>query len=206
MDELRHEILKLEKHIVELKLKLFNDRLLAIIDSDLSSISNICIKANKSEWCIDYQHTTDIYSENNYAMRNNTDDDDNDDDDININMNPNMNDNKDNEDNDSVSDEVPYHRTTKVTFGFNTEEYVNLNYIETDTPHDSIFQIYKHKKTLRIINNQYSTELMPDEQIALITKYSNNVNIPEWLALKVYLHMIEHEWTNSNMIVYLSIV
>ena len=69
------------------------------------------------------------------------------------------------------------------------------------------FKIYrKSSKILSIINKDYNIELDIMEQTALIERYSKNKNIPEWLALKVFLSIRENEWDDESVINYFSII
>lgn len=67
------------------------------------------------------------------------------------------------------------------------------------------FKIYRNsKKQLRILNSDYNIELDLDEQYELITKYSKNYDIAEWLALRVFIFIAENEWSDENFVTHFS--
>jgi hypothetical protein len=93
-------------------------------------------------------------------------------------------------------------KISNVHFGKAKKYYIKGNGIR-----QSRFKLYKNsRKDLRIINTDYDIELDMDEQFELIGKYSENKNIPEWLAIKVFLHICENEWQDQHIINYLGTV
>ena len=69
------------------------------------------------------------------------------------------------------------------------------------------YNIYKNSKgDLRIINLDYDLELDMDEQYSLIYRYAYNKNIPECIALRIFLYMIYNKWDDDDMTTYLSVV
>ena len=100
---------------------------------------------------------------------------------------------------DSETETIPYNKTFNMIFGKGKKYYIKGN--------GSKFKIYKNSKNdLRIINTEYDIELDLEEQEQLIEKYSRNMNIPEWLAIKVFMYMIENDWNDANIIIYMSVI
>ena len=225
MDELRERIISLSKELEQLKRFLFTQRVFKLLDFShiydidekelvVPTISDIHISSDDTSWKITYTHTTNFYNENNYGLNDSDISEDEE-------MQKNASAQKEAYSKEAYSKEAcssddvknePTHtnfRNTKVKFGMetNTETSKESNYLDTDTPHGSLFSIYtKGKKGLRIIHTRYSTELSMDEQKELITQYSRNLDIPEWFALRIYLYMINNGWANNEMCIHLSIV
>jgi len=100
---------------------------------------------------------------------------------------------------DSETETIPCNKTFNMIFGRGKKYYIKGN--------GSKFKIYKNSKNdLRIINTEYDIELDLEEQEQLIEKYSRNMNIPEWLAIKVFMYMIENDWNDANIIIYMSVI
>ena len=53
---------------------------------------------------------------------------------------------------------------------------------------------------LRIINLEYQFDIDYDEQKELITGYSENINIPEYAAIKFMMYMSYNEWDDTAII------
>jgi len=100
---------------------------------------------------------------------------------------------------DSETETTPLKKSFLMTFGKGKKYYIRGN--------GTRFKIYKNSKNdLRIINVDYDIELDLDEQETLIEKYSENLNIPEWLAIKVFKYMSENDWSDENIISYMSFI
>jgi len=103
-------------------------------------------------------------------------------------------------DSDSELETDPRPKTTKITFGNNEGYFIQGN-------HGDRFIIYRNSKNiLRIVNADYTAEIGIADQTELVKNYSNNINIPEWLAIKLFLYMSENDWDDNNIKSYLSIV
>jgi hypothetical protein len=65
------------------------------------------------------------------------------------------------------------------------------------------FIIYKNSKNkIKIINDEYTYELDDYENEELILRYSNNKNIPEWFAIRIFLKISDMKWTDNEIIDY----
>lgn len=178
MDEqkIRDEIKTLEAELKEKKTKLFNARLLKLLEMTEEQVKdfgveNIAINMGTEEWNITYNHHTDNYTENNYIH-----------------------------DDGSEIEFDPVKRKFTIQFGKNKKYYIKGN-------GNNRFTIYRNGlKKLRVSSSQYSVELDLDEHAKLIENYSNNPDIPEWLALKIFIYMSKDNWSDENIIIYLSSV
>ena len=100
---------------------------------------------------------------------------------------------------DSEADTSPVDKTFHMSFGKNKKYYIKGN-------NKTRFKVYKNSlQELRIINTDYSIELDMDEHEALSAKYMTNLHIPEWIAIKVFCHMSEQEWSDDNLINYMRV-
>jgi hypothetical protein len=104
-------------------------------------------------------------------------------------------------DQSSEEDADPIIKTFDMSFGKNLKKRYFI------TGAYNRFRIYKNSRNiLRVINADYDLELDSEEQDDLIERYSNNTNIPEWLALNVFIFMIENEWDDIDLINHMTIV
>lgn len=188
----RKMILKLEEELKRRKYKLFNKRLLKIVDQTekdlvLNGIIGFpIISIDNDEFTITYTHRTKNYSEDNYNYI--SDDDSDGDDEENKNLN------------DKNLTYNEYVENT-ITFGKEKKFFIKLN------NNDSRYSIYNNSSgELRIINKDYSVELDISQQKTLIEKYSHNKDIPEFLAIRFFLFMCLNEWNHKDIIINLSIV
>ena len=190
VDALKSEILKIQNDITTMEqlLEFKQQHLLFVgisqkFNIDLSiiykTIDDLSIELDEESltWCIRYKHHTDKYNPQDYAANN---------------------DQSDNED-DNLSDgkeiDVIY-KETEVRFGYNKKYFLRGG--------DDAFLLYKNSNgKLRIINQHYQDDLDPAEQASLINQYSENSNIAEYIALKIFLFMINNNWTDSDFIKYM---
>jgi hypothetical protein len=134
----------------------------------------------------------------------------------------------------SVDFNNPKSARWNISYKHHTKEYDPLDYLyENDTPQEEIpnnkmekitfvsfgksdryfikggvkYNIYNNSKgELRIVNADYDSELDIEEQCQLINDYSKNKNIPECLALQIFLYMSYNKWDDMSMAIHLSIV
>ena len=234
--DLRIYILKLEKELKDSKEKLFLDRLCrlcrlynknlsdtlayqisnevsnevsnSVSDEVSNSVSDIKINIDQANnnWSISYTHYTNNYNVENYNVY--TYDNDRQqlqatqetDTEQNINQNTNTDQETDTtqQTNENISIE---HRKNKtlIIFGKSKKYFIKGGYVP--------YNIYKNSAgELRIINSEYDLELDMDEQYELINSYASNINIPECLALSVFLYLADNKWDDLNLITYLSVV
>lgn len=181
-ETLKNKIEQLKAEVIQYEEELFILRLYKLIslskeDVNNAGISNIKITSSENELSIRYVHHTNYYDENNYV--NNS---------------------------DSNIETEPYEKNTTIEFGVVLIPDKNPKYYLKGNK-SARFKIYrKSSKILSIINKDYNIELDIMEQIALIERYSKNKNIPEWLALKVFLSIRENEWDDTSVINYFSVV
>jgi hypothetical protein len=221
MDELRNEILVLIDSLEQKKKQLFSTRLEKIYgESDTISDLVFHVDPNDNTWSISYTHTTENYDPNSYIY-----DEDN-----------SSEDSDNSEDNDLYdtsrgsptkgrqidrlkpvdyqevrhidhkSDELEQHgnpetvekKITQISFG-KLKKYFLKGGIK--------FNIYRNSNgELRIINSDYEFELDLEEQKSLILKYASNKNVPEWLAIKVFLYISYNKWDDRSIINHLSVI
>ena len=179
---LKDRIQELKSQIAKYEHQLFISRLyklLSLTNDEIVNlgVTNIVINTNDKDFTITYTHHTSAYDENTYVN-----------------------------DNDSHVETEIYEKTTHIIFGKTTiSEKSSKYYIKGNR--SARFKIYRiSKNILSIINKEYDTELDIDEQIELIEKYSENPNIPEWLALKVFLYIRENGWDDNIIINYFGVV
>lgn len=181
-EKLKAEMLDLKKKYAICKRKYFILRLWKLLKptaENMKTIQNIKIymQNDKSDqkWYISYLHHTDNYNVNDYILHE-----------------------------DSEVENEDKAKDTNITFGYETQNGKPKYYIKGNS--QTRFKVYRtNKKSLSIVNTDYDVDLDIDEQTELIEKYSNNNNIPEWLALKILLYFRENEWENSNIVAYFSI-
>lgn len=188
-NELRNEIIKLEKELHIKKNKLFLLRLekIAGISLENTGISDIKIVLDENEntWNISYNHFTNAYSIDNYRCDNFDSDLEDDSDDNNLEDYSNI-------ENNTVE------KKSKISFGKLNKYFINGNIK---------LLVYRNSTgELRIINQEYEFDLDLDQQRKLMEKYSENTNIPEWFAIKVLLFFSHNKWDDKDIITHLSIV
>jgi len=196
MNELREEILELEKDLTEKKKQLFLKRLEKIagcsfVDSGILSL-NIVTDQDENTWQISYVHYTKSYNPVDYLYSTNTDSD---------------NDVIENQEADvskpegSTPDKNEFsrkHKKTRIVFGKAAKYFikggVQLNIYRNTTGE------------IRITNPDYEFDLDLDEQRSLSRTYSENYNLPEWFAISVLLFMSDNKWDDDAIINHLSFV
>jgi transcription initiation factor TFIIIB Brf1 subunit/transcription initiation factor TFIIB len=98
------------------------------------------------------------------------------------------------------SDSKRVSKITKIVFGKNKKYYIKGNY-------GNRIKIYRNSKNqLRIINVDYDIQLNVAEQIKLMEKYSEDLSLPEWLAIRVFLYMAKNDWDDENIVSHLSVI
>ena len=173
-DTLKSEILQLESELNAKKKLLFLQRLYKMIgyNGDLPNITNIniTIDIDNDTWLISYIHKTDKYNLLNYLYEKN--------------------------DEEEVGEENT--KTTKIIFGANiSNNDVKKYFIKGGVSLD----LYKTSTNeLRIINLEYQFDIDYDEQRELIISYSENINIPEYAAIKFMMYMSDNEWDDTAII------
>jgi len=200
---LQQEILHLQQQLKEKKEKYFLERLISLIDSDvnLNNISNIKLNILDNQWSVTYIHKTSEFKECDYDYEQTTI--------------PAIEQTTDSTIEQTTIPAIEQttipaieqttipaiEKTTIITFGEAENPYI----IGTNTRNR--FKLYYNSSDiLRIINNDYSIELDISEQSDLIDNYSNNPNIPEWFALKIFKFLANNDWKKSHIILYLSII
>ena len=187
--EFRLYIIKLEKELKECKQKLFLNRFSKLYKKNIQPcISNIKIDIDhkNNDWVISYEHYTNYYSINNYTINNAEIYDDN--------LNYKKQDNSPSPKAKTNSEE----KKTIISFG-KSKKYFIIGGIK--------YNIYRNSSgDLRIINSDYDLELDMEEQYELINNYATNINIPECLALSVFIYLSDNKWDDINLITYLSVV
>lgn len=209
-DSLKQEIYSLERELANKKEKLFKTRLFRIIGKNeneisKSGISNIKLditlsKNTPQEWSISYTHTTNDFNEIKYDIDyENLENSKNDESLDNLENIYTENAEKNCNFNIGVNTENKQ-KTTSVVFGKNKKYFIRIS-----DENVSRFKIYKNSMNkLRIINTDYDIELDLSEQDELMNRYSSNIDIPEWFAIKVFMFMKENEWDDENIVIHLS--
>ena len=185
IETLKNEILQLNILIKEKNNEVFIYKLYKLVeiedvDTYIPAVIELCISdihlnIQTDTWSIEYKHHTNEYNENDYNYHN-----------------------------DSDCEITPLHKITYVKFGIDKKYYIKISNTSNEFK-DSRFKIYRNsKKELRVINMDYDIELDVDEQYELITNYTLNRNIPEWLALLVFKNLSDNEWSDINVISYFS--
>lgn len=156
---------------------LYGDNHTQIINIEIS----YCEEEN--DWNISYEHITNRFNSSNYELPNLTNDE----------MEQNIKELKEK----IIINNKPKATSTStiVNFGSNNDKFYieGSNFIE--------FKIYKNSHDeLRIINTDYNTFLEIEEQTELMELYSSYFHIPEFLALKIMLHISEHYIGNLDII------
>jgi hypothetical protein len=195
---LADEIHKLEKIINMKKNMLFLARLSKMCNADLrDTISNIIINIDREEstWTITYTHTTNSYDPNDYLNDTYLNEDETEEivDIISGNCTTNGL-----EEITSKNSDTRYKKVTVISFGKHKKYFIKGG-IKLSIYHNSAGE-------LRIINPNYDFELDLDEQKNLITEYSNNKNIPECLALSVFLYMSYNKWDDTSIVNHFGLV
>jgi hypothetical protein len=95
-------------------------------------------------------------------------------------------------------DDKPIAKHSEIVFGKNKTYFI----------HGGLkFNVYRNSnKELRIINVDYDIDLDIEQQSNLIKNYTQNANIPEWVALSILMYMIEHSWDDIDIIRYISLL
>ncbi len=174
---------------------------------------------------ISYTHTTDHYDQNSYVYDDNDENSDNDnsseDNDELYNTSRGSRPIKDRELNVHQSGELKRQDShSDLHSKPETDDHTNRHTVEKKVTQISFgklkkyflkggikFNIYRNSNgELRIINSDYEFELDLEEQKSLISKYSSNKNVPEWLALKVFLYISYNKWDDRSIINHLSVI
>jgi hypothetical protein len=85
-------------------------------------------------------------------------------------------------------------RTTLVKLGFEDGCFILEGYKE------DMIDIYRRGEKLTGINSLYLCQLSRTQQEELIESYSNNVDVPEWFALKFILSASKKNLSDQNII------
>lgn len=177
-NELRREIIELTALLNEKKKILFGRRFNLMIDKTDEELIELGVKD------VIFTHDPETFEWN-----------------INYTITVLYDENSYNYNSDSEVDDEPEKKTFVISFGKSKKYYIKGN-------KNNRFKIYKNsKKELRVINEDYDIELdVDEEQDDLIKSYSLNYNIPEWVAIKVFLFMSENDWNDKHIINYMSCV
>jgi hypothetical protein len=196
MEKLRDEIMLLEKDLADKKKQLFLKRLEKIagcsfVDSGILNL-NITINQEENTWQISYVHYTKEYNINDYAYRVGTDSEN---EDNNVSSNGGNENNIANE-NNIVNNHIK--KKSKIVFGKSAKYY-----IKGGIP----LNVYRNTTgEIRITNLDYEFDLDLDEQRSLTRTYSENYNLPEWLAIAVLIYMSDNKWDDDALINHLSFI
>jgi hypothetical protein len=193
---LRKEILDLIATLDAKKKQLFQQRLQDMIRPHVwESASDIVISISedeKNDWIIKYTHNTSDYHISNYMYEEFNDET------TEMPVSPVLH---------PVTlptiDKVfmgqPIKKTTQIIFGKVGKKYFLKGGIN--------FNIYRNSSgELRITNPDYDYEIEMDDHKLLIRNYSKNPNIPESMALCVFMYMVDNKWDDMAIINYLSVV
>lgn len=97
---------------------------------------------------------------------------------------------------DSETEDEPSTRQSSIIFGKNKKYYIKGG--------TGNFNIYRNSDgILRIINQDYGSDLDISEQNDLMNKYSDNTDVIEWFGLKIFLFIAERNWSDADFIKYL---
>jgi hypothetical protein len=191
---IKNKLKSLNEEIKYLKNNLFIHRLFTLLNMNNeelieSGVQNIKLIIEEDNlWKITYTHFTKEYNEANYN-------------------NPNEDSDEDRKITEEIMSNKDIHsKVSDVSFGI--MDY-NMNrvkyYISINGP--SRFNIYrKSNNNLAIINKDFDLELDIEDQIELISRYSYNKHIPEFLALRVFLYMRNNEWDDDDIITYFTAI
>ncbi len=176
-DLLRCEILQMEHDLNEKKKLLYLQRLYKILGYNNDNVPNInSIIINTDEindtWYISYIHKTNEYNTLDYLYEKNE---------------------------DNIYEKTSKtSKTSKIIFGSNiTHSGTKKYFIKGGV----LLDLYKTSvNELRIINLEYQFDIDYDEQKDLITGYSENINIPEYVAIKFMMYMSDNEWDDTAII------
>lgn len=194
MNELRYEILQLEKILSQKKKQLFLNRLETISKKPLVTrgVENIDIQSNSHDktWQISYIHKTNHYSDTMYAYS--EDSEATDTYVLGVSNVPNIPDTV-----DPISCKG-IQKETKISFGKSNRYFIRGG-----------IKLHVYRNTsgeLRVINPEYEFDLDLDEQKKLVREYSENYDLPEWFAIAVMLYLSDNDWDDAAFINHLSIV
>jgi len=182
MNELRNEILVLEKELTEKKKQLFLKRLekiagCAFIDSGILNL-NISTNHEDNTWQISYIHYTKEYDVNDYMSAVGTD--------------------SDADVTEVAESSSPIPKKTKIVFGKMSKYYIKGGIA---------LNVYRNTTgEIRITNPDYEFDLDLDEQRILVRGYSENYNLPEWFAIALLIYMSDNKWDDAALINHLSFV
>lgn len=188
---LAREIIFLENLLIDKKQQYFNNRLKQITgpfhNIDPKSIvigTNFyeqIIQSDKitfqpDDWTISYTHTTTNYSQELYKFDN-------------IGQ---------------IGKSTPYTpHTTHIIFG----KKVNLFIKDNQNIKNQKYTLYVNSENkLRIINNDEKDNYAASKHMSYLVKQSNNHDIPEWFALKIFMHLYNNNWDDASFKIYLSII
>lgn len=102
------------------------------------------------------------------------------------------------EDSETEENEDIGHKETVISFGKNSKYFIRGGVKLT---------IYRNTAgELRVINPDYEFDIDLDEQRQLVQTYADNPNLPEWLAIKVFLYLSDNKWDDQSLINHLSTV
>lgn len=178
IQQLEDECKKLAILLKDKSSMLYIKRLFKIANiTDTSTISDIKLKFTDHEkWSISYKHKTSNYNISDYVC------------------------NEDSEIETNTPKQLT--RISNMRFGLR-----NNNYYIVGNSESSKFSIFRlSSNVMRAYNIDYEIELDQDEQYDLLTRYSENINIPEWLALRVFIYMIDNKIDDIDLYNYLNTV
>lgn len=99
---------------------------------------------------------------------------------------------------DSENDESESHKDTRIVFGQNSKHYIRGGIKLT---------VYRNTVgELRVINPDYEFDLDLEEQRQLVRSYASNSDLPEWLAISVFLYLYDNKWDDESLINHLGSV
>jgi hypothetical protein len=172
-ETLREDILRLESELNDMKKALFLHRFFKIIGTSSVNITNVVIKTDveTDTWYITYIHKTPNYNVLNYLYEK-TD--------------------------DTYDANETINKTSKIIFGVHI---INNGTTKYFIKGGAALDLYKTSTNeLRIINMEYQYDIDYDEQKELIIAYSENVDIPEFAAIKFMLFMSDNDWDDTSVI------
>jgi hypothetical protein len=170
-----HKIITLRQELKILEDKWMFMSLEKIIDSDYMK----CCKAyninfdydDNNEWELSYDHKTDNYNPLDYQYE------------------------EESEDEIDKINRIARKKESHVVIGRGDKYYIR------GTPFSKLIKIYRNSaKQLRIVNRNYSSELSPSEQGELMMRYAYNHDLPESLAIKIFLVIIYTNLTDKQII------
>lgn len=97
---------------------------------------------------------------------------------------------------DSETEIAVKKKRCRITFGKNSNRY----FIKGNGIRSNRFKIYRNSRgLLRIINHDYNAEIDLTEQKDLLMGYGSNKDLPEWLAVRVFMYIFTHEWSDDSI-------